>query len=808
MNIQTEQDFQAFLHDYHNATVMAFDTETNGLRYYRDNFIISMSFYFPEFKRSYNLPFAHGQGTIEGAEGNFFEMNWQGAGKGILYLKYWFEYFRAITDFENTNFIHRLRSVWRTDIRTIMHNARFDCHMLASDGFAVPTVVEDTMIALHVVNEDWMGIQVDSPFKWTKTDHSKGKCSEEMIGTWARDPKGGLTKKRQQGNRQLKWQSAFWGLEGATEGEDELRRNKLKFEDSLTDFIMERLDDPYNESLRYKKENDKQWDRIRAKISIDDKSQMWMLPSSYVSEYAELDVRLTWALREKLLPIIREWNNEELYYQQCDVLRHIAWEMEYNGVKLDVPRTRSEITRMEARITDIEECLAPYETNLGSWQQLLKLLNSGVLAQPFDNFPSWWEEERKLGLKVYPSIVVDATSHEAMEEIEDHGIVRLILEWRKMKKSVDTYLKKWMSAQDVKGLIHGSFNPDGTVSGRFSSSGEAGNWQNIPDRNGYEIKKSIVPYNDEWMFFACDYGQLEARIASWIAETLLREQGVHDYEPTMTNLFLSGVDMHVYTRDMIGIRDVLYPNMSDEEIVVKMGYSLSSDKVNTPELREMVVAQACRQSAKTANFGLLYSGTKYMLSKLLKIDLEPADVIVQKWKKLFPAFQVAQDYFTNVALTVRKSPRGGMSAMYATQPISGRHRKLHKYDNYASFFKDGRWQTWNPKEANAKKVWNNTVQGLGGWMTSAGLLNFKNEYGFGRLKPFAIIHDAVDGYVRRDSLYLLEPLRNALVNFPEVVPNLTTDLQGSLTTWQDLRTVDEYQLWVESNGTEGYKKKK
>ena len=77
---------------------------------------------------------------------------------------------------------------------------------------------------------------------------------------------------------------------------------------------------------------------------------------------------------------------------------------------------------------------------------------------------------------------------------------------------------------------------DGTVSGRFSSWGNSGNWQNIPDRDGYTIKRAIVPGEDEYII-AIDYAQLEARIASYIAESMLVKEGVHSNYPTMSNLF-------------------------------------------------------------------------------------------------------------------------------------------------------------------------------------------------------------------------------------------------------------------------------
>lgn len=796
MNVQNRKQFNQFLNHLKHAAWVVMDTETNGLRPYAGTRVISYSFYFPEFETSYNLPFRHGVGTIDAPEFDDIK-SWQGKPKKLAFLREWFTLYAKTADFENIplEWEDELRDALSdSDATFVFHNARFDLHMLKAAGMPIPDKVIDTMISLHLVMEDWRGIEVVAPFIWSETDVRLGRCNKQDVGRWARDDKGELLKRKQNGNRQLKWVSAMIGLEGATDGEEGLQAAIDSFKEDLLDFIMADLDNPLLDDLRYKKPgNPNQRQRIADKLIIDAKSQMWMLPSSLVSHYAELDVILTWGVYNWCLPTIEMYHNEKLHEEWQNVNRHVAWEIEQTGFKLDIPRAVSEIEAAEERIKVLEQIVNdvaydygfPDGVNLGSPQQLLAFLNSGVLNNEVHvDLPEWFARGADL-VDYYEDVdPVEGTSKDALFKFEGHIVVRLVLEWRQYVKSSRTYLQKWVEAADDDGFVHGSMNADGTVSGRFSSSGDAGNLQNIPERGGYRVKTAIVAPSDEWLIVSIDYGQLEARLAAWIAEGQL---GL-DRNMTMTNLFNAGVDMHAYTRDTVGVRDVLYPGMSDMQIASRLGYTADHPDAATDELRAKLVGTRCRYVAKTMNFGLLYGGTEYMLSKLLKIDRTAAKVLVDRWRDLFPAFTRAQQYYMDESLRWRSTPDGKGKAKYSVQPISGRVRKLHKYPTWLTFTDtDGVTRSFNPQEASAKKVWNNVVQGLGGYLTPMSLYNYYQEVGhYNHIKPFAIIHDAIDAYVHKDHLKDLDILVNCMVEW-DIDPKLTVDVQISKDgTWQNM----------------------
>lgn len=845
MNVKPEQMAEA-CYWIGRAKKVVVDTESNTLNTRQPENLISISVYLPEFDKTYNFAFRYGVGQVEvkwtktnPLGTGLIDMNWSGNTKKRAFLKYWYDVFRETREpeyFENLplSCIDQLKAVWGLPgVTYIFHNFRFDGHILEYNGFPRVWKVEDTMIALHIVEPGWRSTTVKGPYEWTKEDAKAGRCKPEMVGRWARDDKGELLKKPQPGNRGLKWQSAFHGFKDATTGEELLHEAISFLTDELAAFIVEQPETYLNKPPKPTKTGKVRVlprptiDEIKDKLVIDDKAHMWMLPSSKVARYAELDVELTWQLREWCMKIMDAWGNLPLWEDMCNVHYHVAWEMEVNGFKLDRAQAEAEIAKLDPRIKDVEKLLEGIASKWGfkelgldeeededeafrvsSNKELKHFLNSGVLGQEFDKtiFPSWWViPEEGLELKTYKDAFLTKTDAEELEKYEYHPIIKLVREYRRMKKSSDTYLKKWVKAADYNDIVRFNMNVDGTDTGRMSSGGEAGNGQNIPERKGYTIKRAIKSYGPKWLFWAGDYGQLELRLASWVAETLL---GL-DPNKTMTNLFLSGEDMHSYVRDMIGIRDILYPNMTDEQIIVKLGYDVGSKEVEERGGAKAIIDDKCRQIAKTCNFGLTYNGTEYMLQRQIKQPLEDCKIIVTKWKNMFPAFGRAQRYYQEQALTRRPLP--GVEAMdqglflYVTQPISNRHRKLHMIPTRVEFEKDGRKQWFNAREATADKTWNFVVQGLGGYLCTVGLYNYFAERGKDMVKLFAQIHDAADGFIHIDHLEEAKLIAHHMTNWPQIVPGLTLDMQGSPSgNWQDMKKIVDVDLWIDSKGTLGY----
>lgn len=847
INVQTRKTFDQFLHHLKVAKIVVADTETNGLNPYgtlteAPNKLISFSVYFPEFNIAYNLPFRHGQGTVQvdwkgKPVKTFDELTWQGKAKKALYMSYWFEQYRKTIDagyFKNLPLLwmDEVKKYWaRPGVLYVFHNAKFDLHVLDKEGYPTPTKIEDTMLALHLVHEDWRGIPVDAPKKWTKTDADEGRCAPDQVGTWALLPDGQtLMLFEQYGNRQLKWQAARILMEAigegdtetaenfaeATAGETALKAAITEFEDTLVDFICQYPNDPHN-AFAVLKTKGLQAHKVAAKVTLDEKSEMWMLPSTAVAHYAMLDTVLTWHLRNWCLPILEDWGSEDLYKRWNDIQLKMAWHMEVVGFKLDRDRANAKIAEMEPRIAEVDAILQGIVDKMGikvhldlsneidqdeeeekfnpnSNPQLVVFLNA-VLGTEFgaDIFPEWFDDKLKKDNAAYPGARVYSTKKKALEPYEKHPVIKLLKSYRMMQKSVKTYLKKWLAAADAEGMVRGNINVDGTVAGRCASSGRSGNFQNIPDRV-YTIKEAIIPPSDEWVFGAIDYGQLELRLASHYAEGVW---GL-DKNMTMTKLFTeidptTGklTDMHAWVRDNADIRRILFGSMSDEAICSKLGYSPTHKDMLDPRVGPAgIVAKYCRQVAKTMNFGLLYSGGYPMLVNLLSIDQAPAKVLVNWWKGTFVAFPRAQNYCTDLAMTWRDKPNPEAgTAMYITQLFSQRQRKLHLYPTWKTYMEHGIEKGFNVREAEARKTWNNVVQGDGGWICTESATRYIERYGTENLKMFAQIHDALDFFVRKGHEHEVQRLAEIMVDWP-VYPPLNVDIQRSYDgTWQGIGSV-------------------
>lgn len=856
MNVTNRKQFDRVVYLLQTQKIIVTDSETDGLEPHHGNKLFSLSLYFPDVDESYNLSFRAGMASktsVMSDDERIARMNalaWTSKERKELYLEYWYDKWRAGIEFGNLPlmWLEELKAVWGKG-HYILHNARFDMHVFKKAGFPDMEYVEDTLLALHLVNEEFSRgrIPLVAPYIWTEKDSkpvykksTKGdkvkeviepaKCSKEDVGKWARDENGELLKKEQGSNRRLKWFSAFLNLPNATKGEEGLHAAINVYENELIEFICSHPNDPTNAHALLK--NGKiSYSKVAAKITISDKANMWMLPSDQTAYYAELDTILTWGLRQWCLEVIRQWDNEKLYDEVCRIQAKAIFPMEYHGMVLDRKAATQEIARLEPRIKQLEGILAHIAGEWGfksfdlseviedidltedeederyfnpaSPQQLLELLNGGALSKAYglDVFPDWFPADMKADLKTYQNITLDKTNKEALDLVGDHLIVRLIRFYRLMKKSCDTYLKRWLHAADENDIIRSDFNVDGTASGRVSSGGggrKGGNYQNIPTRGYYRICEAIIaPVG--YKIGALDYRTLEMGIAAAIAEGglgLPREIGSFDIAmPLLLELRKRDADVHTKTVELIGIREIMFPNMSDEEILIRKGYDLKHEDFDTPKKRAKKVAKEIRQIAKTLNFGLLYAGTAKMVSRLLKIARELAEILVQRWKAVYPAYAKAQAYFTKLALTRRPIPSGKSTGLYVTQPISGRHRKLHKYPTWTYFTKYGRRQGFNPQEAAARKTWNNVVQGLGGYFCTMALLRYYEKYGYDHLIAFAQIHDAIEVYVKDGSEQHLLYLAECMVDF-EIDPGLRVDVAISTTgTWQDMKSlgyVDDY----------------
>lgn len=266
-------------------------------------------------------------------------------------------------------------------------------------------------------------------------------------------------------------------------------------------------------------------------------------------------------------------------------------DMEMTGVRIDTDALRAYSQTLTASLTDIEaECqqLAGTPFNVGSPAQVGEILFDRLKID---------DKAKKTARGQY------STTEEVLEHLRmRHPIVGKILEYRKLKKLLSTYVNALpLLINPTTGKIHTTYNQTVTATGRLSSTNP--NLQNIPIRNeeGREIRKAFIP-DDGHVFFSADYSQIELRLVANMS-----------MDSSMVDAFLAGEDIHRAT----------------------------AAKIFHERIDDVTADQ--RRKAKTANFGMIYGISAFGLSERLQIPRAEAKAIIEGYFTTFPGVRKYMD---------------------------------------------------------------------------------------------------------------------------------------------------------------------
>ncbi len=266
-------------------------------------------------------------------------------------------------------------------------------------------------------------------------------------------------------------------------------------------------------------------------------------------------------------------------------------DMEYTGVRIDTDALAAYSETLTHRLADIESScieLAGTQFNVGSPAQVGEVLFDRLKID---------EKAKKTKSGQY------STTEEVLEKLKGkHPIVEKIIEFRKIKKLLSTYVNALPELiNPTTGRIHTTYNQTVTATGRLSSANP--NLQNIPIRNddGREIRKAFIPADGN-SFFSADYSQIELRIVANIS-----------HDASLVEAFLAGEDIHRATAAKIFHEDIA---------------SVTDDQ---------------RRKAKTANFGMIYGISAFGLSERLQIPRSEAKQLIEDYFATFPGVRKFMD---------------------------------------------------------------------------------------------------------------------------------------------------------------------
>ena len=407
-----------------------------------------------------------------------------------------------------------------------------------------------------------------------------------------------------------------------------------------------------------------------------------------IKEYAVEDTDITFQLKQKLAPQLIACEAEKLLFELEQPLVPVLANMEREGVKINKQflndysvELQKEITQLEKRIIE----LAGVDFNIASPKQLGEVLFDHLKLDP---------KAKKTKTGQYQ------TGEDVLQTLNEHEIVRCILEVRQLQKLKSTYVDALPELiNQTTGRLHTSFNQAVAATGRLSSNNP--NLQNIPIRTekGREVRKAFIARNEEYVLLSADYSQIELRIIASMAN-----------EEAMIEAFKQGIDIHTAT----------------------------AARVYGIEVKDVTSEQ--RRNAKAVNFGIIYGQSAFGLSQSLGIPRKEAATIIDEYWKQYPNIK---NYMN---ITINFAKENGY-----VQTLMGRRRYLRDI-NSANFTVRGF------AERNAI---NAPVQGSAADMIKLAMINIYNRMQqLGNLKSKMIlqVHDELLFDVYKPEVELMRQL--------------------------------------------------
>lgn len=300
----------------------------------------------------------------------------------------------------------------------------------------------------------------------------------------------------------------------------------------------------------------------------------------YSCESADLAFRLSHKLEEG----IEEVGMTKLMREVEFPLTSVLAEIEMHGVNLDTEMLHSYSETLGGKIDTLRNKileLAGEEFNVDSPRQLGTILFEKLQIT---------EKAKKTKTGQYQ------TGEDVLKKLKDkHEMVGLVLEYRKLKKLLSTYVDPLPKlVNENTGRVHTHYMQTVASTGRLSSKDP--NLQNIPIRTeeGRQIRKAFIPADENHVLLAADYSQVELRVAAAMSG-----------DPGLCEAFKEGIDIHTATAAKVfgvGIEDV--------------------DRTQ-------------RSQAKAVNFGILYGQGVFGLAEELGIKRAEAKAIIASYNEQF-----------------------------------------------------------------------------------------------------------------------------------------------------------------------------
>lgn len=717
------------------------DTETNTLRLYQDSeSLIGISIWCPKAGKGFYAPFRHGYkpGEDTTPDPDNLPIEW--------------------LPLIPTN---------REGITYIGYNMLFDLTVLERNGMEVPALIEDVWTAAFLLNEneDLTASQGRSGAYGLKRlartylgDETEG---EEALYDALKELGYGV---KDRGNERF-WKANMWRLPGAQTSLYAIDDVRLTWE--LREFYRPAL-------VRWQ-----QWELYQERNRYYRKVAYRMERNGILVDPEMMDV-LSAEAREAALQVHRRivaiaeqagvvTNRPELEYQAYPFnprsAQAVVALLEATGYPTDNARAATLEELAQQGSTEAAEVLVfkaalseeRYEEALDS---LRYLCDAAVQAGVIPAYDSTQIEQELLKQKFnpdsprqvktlfarmdYPLVSTEKASLEVLEK-QGNTLAELVLHYRMYSKAESTYYTPWREAMDENHRIHSTMRTN-TVTGRPNSYDP--NLQNIPREGKYPVKKALVA-PPGYVVVEIDYRSQELFVAAHFARC-----------ESMGRLVSEGQDLHWYTTENMGVRDILYPGMPDEKILHLMGID-NIGELTTVEKREKV-NKGLRQVGKILNFAIMYGAGANSLTKLLNVTRGEAYKLIDAWYAVYPEIKALSDDLQEMAKTGR-GPSGGPGKFHYHRNPDGLVRHFDAY----------RVAGYGPPTHVCLNV---LVQGYSGTITRRAWLRIVEEFPDDEvMAPILNLYDATYAYVREDMVDTVVPRMMEIMTDFDMSPRLQVE---------------------------------
>lgn len=303
--------------------------------------------------------------------------------------------------------------------------------------------------------------------------------------------------------------------------------------------------------------------------------EMYKCDHQILGKYGALDAMYTFGIFNKLYPkLLDNATLLALWRSEVMPLLEVSYELNNNGMKIDVPyfeelkvEVQKNISELETKIfTELDPHIKQYEKEKIHAEVKLtprsvagKLLidlygnyENAFLGEKWNTLKKWYLEKNEiqnlfnldspkdkahllyniLGLPISKTTKggKPATDAKTLEELctqyeAESPVIKNFLARSKEMKVLNTYIIPLLENQN-EGYIYTGFKQCGTISGRFSSSDPI-NLQTLP-RDDKRIKKGFIPDTGN-VLIGADYSSLEPRAfsvvsGSWELQEIFRQE--------------------------------------------------------------------------------------------------------------------------------------------------------------------------------------------------------------------------------------------------------------------------------------------